>query len=187
MEKQVLTQEEIQSLKNIQNNQSLLIEQLGVIEYRVLLLEKEKEKQKQKAINPNIENNPEGEVQSLIKKSNDVREIIEFWDNNGFGFSNVNAKQQLLSWLDDSPFLQPKDVVLKALTIACSNNKRKLNYVVGILRNWENESLLNLEEIEVYQDNKKSQSQNSQSPPSFPAGRDIPRDFVLDITAGEEE
>ena len=31
MEKQVLTQEEIQSLKNIQNNQSLLIEQLGLL------------------------------------------------------------------------------------------------------------------------------------------------------------
>jgi len=47
MEKQVLTQEEIQSLKNIQNNQSLLIEQLGILEYRILILEKEKEKLKQ--------------------------------------------------------------------------------------------------------------------------------------------
>lgn len=47
MEKQVLTQEEIQSLKNIQTNQSLLIEQLGVLEYRILILEKEKQKLKQ--------------------------------------------------------------------------------------------------------------------------------------------
>jgi hypothetical protein len=47
MEKQVLTQEEIQSLKNIQNNQSLLIEQLGLLEYKILILEKEKEKLKQ--------------------------------------------------------------------------------------------------------------------------------------------
>jgi hypothetical protein len=47
MEKQVLTQEEIQSLKTIQSNQSLLIEQLGLLEYRVLILEKEKEKLKQ--------------------------------------------------------------------------------------------------------------------------------------------
>jgi hypothetical protein len=47
MEKQVLTQEEIQSLKNIQNNQSLLIEQLGILEYRILVLEKEKQKLKQ--------------------------------------------------------------------------------------------------------------------------------------------
>ena len=47
MEKQVLTQEEIQSLKTIQSNQSLLIEQLGTLEYRILILEKEKEKLKQ--------------------------------------------------------------------------------------------------------------------------------------------
>lgn len=47
MEKQVLTQEEIQSLKNIQNNQALLIEQLGTLEYRILILEKEKQKLKQ--------------------------------------------------------------------------------------------------------------------------------------------
>jgi hypothetical protein len=47
MEKQVLTQEEIQSLKNIQSNQSLLIEQLGLLEYKILILEKEKQKLKQ--------------------------------------------------------------------------------------------------------------------------------------------
>ena len=47
MEKQVSTQEEIQSLKNIQNNQSLLIEQLGILEYIILVLEKEKQKLKQ--------------------------------------------------------------------------------------------------------------------------------------------
>jgi hypothetical protein len=47
MEKQVLTQEEIQSLKNIQNNQLLLIEQLGALEYRIQILELEKQKLKQ--------------------------------------------------------------------------------------------------------------------------------------------
>jgi hypothetical protein len=47
MEKQVLTQEEIQSLKTIQTNQSSLIEQLGLLEYRILVLEKEKQKLKQ--------------------------------------------------------------------------------------------------------------------------------------------
>ena len=47
MEKQVLTQEEIQSLKNIQSSQSLLIEQLGLLEYKILILEKEKQKLKQ--------------------------------------------------------------------------------------------------------------------------------------------
>jgi hypothetical protein len=38
----------------------------------------------------------------------EVIEIIEFWDDNGFGISNLNAKQQLLAWLDESSFIQPK-------------------------------------------------------------------------------
>ena len=128
---------------------------------------------------PNIEN-------PFQRNQENVKEIIEFWDSNGFGFTNMNAKQQLLSWLDDSRFLQPKDVILKAMNIACANNKRKLNYVVGILKNWENESLLSVEEIDSYQEDHKPVSRNSQSPVSVPGGRPIPDMFVLDLTAGEK-
>jgi DnaD/phage-associated family protein len=101
--------------------------------------EKEKEKQQQKAFNPNIENNPDIEDQRQNQKTNDVKEIVELWDNNGFDFSNVNAKDQLLAWLNNSSFLKPNDVILKDITIACDNNKRKLNYMGGILKNWGND------------------------------------------------
>ena len=43
MENKVLTQEEIQSLKTIQTNQSNLVQALGTIEYRVQLLELDKQ------------------------------------------------------------------------------------------------------------------------------------------------
>jgi hypothetical protein len=46
MEKQVLTQEEIQSLKNIQTTQNSLINSLGLLEYRIQVLELEKQKLK---------------------------------------------------------------------------------------------------------------------------------------------
>lgn len=48
----------------------------------------------QKAIIPYIENNPDIENQEHIQKTIDVKEVVEFCDNNGFGLSNVNAKQQ---------------------------------------------------------------------------------------------
>jgi DnaD/phage-associated family protein len=115
-----------------------------------------------------------------------VKEIIEFWDNNGFGYSNLNAKQQLLSWLDDSTFIQPKQVILKAMNIACANNKRKLSYFIGILKNWENESFLSVEEIDAYQENSNTLQKHKQSTESKPSGRDIPGRFVLDLTAGED-
>jgi DnaD/phage-associated family protein len=115
-----------------------------------------------------------------------VKEIIEFWDDNGFGISILNAKQQLLAWLDDSAFIQPKQVILKAMNIACANNKRKLSYIIGILKNWENESLLTVEEIDAYQENTKTVQKQKHSTESKPTGRDIPNRFVLDLTAGED-
>src|SRR5699024_367487 len=86
------------------------------------------------------------------KEQHQTSAIIQFWDENGFGLNNIQGKNQLLSWLDDSSFKQPEKMILKAMKIACANNKRQLNYVEGILRNWENQSLLTLEEIE---NNKK--------------------------------
>jgi DnaD/phage-associated family protein len=148
--------------------------------------EKENEKEKQQQVlYPDIEKNPDIAT-PLPNNQLDVKKIVEFWDANGFGFTNVNAKQQLLSWLDDSSFLQPKDMILKAMDIACANNKRKLNYIVGILKNWENESLLTVEEIDTYHENQKSAPKHRQSTESFQAGRDIPSRFELDLTAGEE-
>ena len=122
----------------------------------------------------------------LKKNQHDVKAIIEFWDGNGFGFTNVNAKQQLLVWLDDSRFLQPKEMILKAMDIACANNKRRLSYVVGILKNWENESLLTIEEIDSYHENQKPVQKQGKSTQSYPTGRAIPDGFELDFTAGEE-
>ena len=146
---------------------------------------KENKKQQQETFNSKMEENPDIE-NPLQNNQQDVKEIVAFWDNNGFGFSNVNGKQQLLSWLEDSRFLQPKEVVLKAMTIACANNKRRLSYVVGILKNWKNDSLLSVEEIDSFYESQNSAPKHRQSTESFPAGRAIPGGFVLDLTAGEE-
>ncbi|WP_102345962.1 DnaD domain-containing protein [Bacillus sp. Marseille-P3661] len=134
----------------------------------------------------NIENHPGNPLQNN-QKTEDAKDIIEFWDSNGFGYSNVNAKQQLLSWLDDSSFLQPKEMILKAMNIACANNKRRLNYIVGILKNWENESLLTVDEVDSYEEKQKPVLKNQQSNESVPGGRAIPSGFELDLTAGEKE
>ncbi|WP_042374249.1 DnaD domain-containing protein [Neobacillus jeddahensis] len=144
--------------------------------------QKEKQKQQQKACQQNVESHPAKEHPSQSKQRiEEVQEIVEFWDANGFGLTNVNAKQQLLAWLDDSSFLQPKELILKAMNIACANNKRKLNYIVGILKNWDNESLLTVEEIDVHQENQEPVRKTRQAT----AGRDIPSTFELDLTRGE--
>ncbi|WP_144553512.1 DnaD domain protein [Bacillus sp. X1(2014)] len=148
--------------------------------------DKEKDKQ-QEVLYSQMESNPDSDhTLHNHQKLVDVKEIVEFWDNNGFGFSNMNGKQQLLAWLDDSKFLQPKAVILKAMNIACANNKRRLTYVVGILKNWENESLLSVEEIDSYIESRKPVQNNWQSKDFFPRGRDIPSGYDFDLTAGED-
>jgi hypothetical protein len=47
MEKQVLTQEEIQSLRTIQSRQQTLLNTFGDLEYKIQILELEKQKLKQ--------------------------------------------------------------------------------------------------------------------------------------------
>jgi DnaD/phage-associated family protein len=99
---------------------------------------------------------------------------------------NLNAKQQLLAWLDDSSFLEPKEVIIKAMKIACANNKRNLNYVVVILKNWENECLLTVDVIDTYQKNLRPLQNNQQTTRTPLSGRYIPSGFELDLTAGED-
>ncbi|WP_010530504.1 DnaD domain-containing protein [Lentibacillus jeotgali] len=98
----------------------------------------------------------EGEIEK--EQQQQTSAIIQFWDGNGFGLNNIQGKNQLLSWLDDSSFKQPEKVIRKAMEIACANNKRQLNYIEGILRNWENQSLLTLEEIEYSKKEHKKQA-----------------------------
>jgi DnaD/phage-associated family protein len=132
--------------------------------------QKEKENKKEK----------EKQQQNTQQKKEDVKEIVELWDQNGFGYSNMNAKEQLLCWLDDSRFLNPKDVIVKAMTIACTNNIRKLNYVVGILKNWENEGLLTVEEIDLYHKKKPTE----QEQPAERKGKT--KEFKLNLSEGED-
>lgn len=100
--------------------------------------EKEKEEYKEKQ---------QQEQQYALTQEN-VAKIVKFWDENGFGINNIHGKKQLLSWLDDTEFQVPEEVVLKALHIACENDVRKFKYVEAVLHNWHNASLLTVEEIE---------------------------------------
>jgi len=92
------------------------------------------------------------------QQEQEVAAITQFWDNNGFGYNNINAKQSLLLWLDDSKFKNPVEMILKALDIASKNNKRTGAYVEGILKNWEKQSILTPEEADQQRKPEKNKS-----------------------------
>jgi hypothetical protein len=59
----------------------------------------------QKAFTTEIDHNPNmGSPLEVNQEREDVKEIVEFWDSNGFGFTNINGKQQLLSWSNKEVF-----------------------------------------------------------------------------------
>lgn len=74
-----------------------------------------------------------------------VEEVMSFWDNNGFGFNNIMAKQQLLAYLDEG---FTEELLHKSLEIACDQNIRTSAYVKGILNKWEQEGVKTLEDVE---------------------------------------
>lgn len=90
--------------------------------------------------------------------------IMDFWDSNGFGHNNINAKQDLLKYLDDG---FTHEAILKALVIAGENNVCTLKYVKGILLKWENKGAKTLEQVEAvlaeYENNKKKGGKTSGS------------------------
>jgi len=103
------------------------------------------------------EEDTDREIDKDKERERKVADIIQFWDENGFGINNIHAKEQLLSWLHDSSFKEPSSVILKALNIACESDARRLKYIEGILKNWENESLSTVEEIENRNRNRQKQ------------------------------
>lgn len=93
-----------------------------------------------------------------------IADIISFWDINGFGHNNINAKTDLLAYLDDG---FTHEAILKALVIASENNVCTLKYVKGILLKWENKGAKTLEQVEAvlaeFENNKKKGGKTSGS------------------------
>jgi hypothetical protein len=76
METKVLTQEEIQSLKTLQENQSLLVTALGDLEYQITILESRKQFLKNEITN---------QIESEVKIGKELQEK--------YGEGNINLEK----------------------------------------------------------------------------------------------
>ncbi|WP_273125785.1 DnaD domain-containing protein [Bacillus weihaiensis] len=84
---------------------------------------------------------------SSSSKAVDISTIMDFWDTNGFGFNNITTKQKFLAYLDDG---FTEEVLLKALVVACEENKRSFSYLKGILHNWEKADAKSIQAVEAH-------------------------------------
>lgn len=80
----------------------------------------------------------------------DVKEIIQFWDKNNFGHS-IHSKEQLLAYLDDNDFDEPKEMILRAMQLACDNRKQSFSYVKTILHDWINKGFKKVSDVDEHE------------------------------------
>src|SRR5699024_8874329 len=87
--------------------------------------------------NNNLNNNKDDGV--------DVGVVFDSFRELRFGTINGYTAEQIAEL---SKTFEPK-VIIKAMKLASNNNKRTMSYVNGILKNWKNEGLIKLEDIEA--------------------------------------
>jgi len=89
------------------------------------------------------------------------KDVVHFWEQNGFGGMTPYASQQLEQWMDD--FGQGEAVILKALQIAVENNVRKLRYVIGTLRTWSNAKCRDYQAILAFQKEQETRGASNKN------------------------
>jgi DnaD/phage-associated family protein len=92
--------------------------------------------------------------------TNAEKRIMDFWDANGFGFTNINAKNKLLMFLDEG---LEEDVILRALEIASNNNKVSYSYVEKVLIDWSKRGLKTLNLVQAAEMEREQQKKQKQA------------------------
>lgn len=100
------------------------------------------------------EKEEEKEEEEKKKKNKNRREkeviAFDFYQENGFGLLNPHIKDEMGSYIDDFEN-DGNEIVTKALKIAIERNKISWGYTKGILKNWLQANLKNMDQIEVYE------------------------------------
>ncbi|MEK0288461.1 DnaD domain protein, partial [Caldifermentibacillus hisashii] len=106
-----------------------------------------------------------------------------FFEQNGFGTISGYLFEKIQAWCEDLS----QELVLEAMKMAVESGNKNWSYVEGILRRWFDKGYQTINEVRAAQKeyrerlNKKSAKQKPRME------RDIPRNFILDMDAGEDE
>lgn len=100
------------------------------------------------------EEEKEEEENKKNKKNKNRREkeiiAFDFYQENGFGLLNPHIKDEMGSYIDDFEN-DGNEIVTKALKITLERNKISWGYTKGILKNWLQANLKNMDQIEAYE------------------------------------
>lgn len=98
------------------------------------------------------EKEEEKEEEENKNKNRREKEVIafDFYQENGFGLLNPHIKDEMGSYIDDFEN-DGNEIVTKALKITLERNKISWGYTKGILKNWLQANLKNMDQIEAYE------------------------------------
>ena len=105
-----------------------------------------------------------------------------FFEQNGFGTISGYLFEKIQAWCEDLS----QELVLEAMKIAVESGNKNWSYVEGILRRWFDKGYQTINEVRAAQ--KEYRERLDKSAKQKPRmERDIPRNFILDMDAGEDE
>jgi phage replication O-like protein O len=81
------------------------------------------------------------------EEENPIKKIWNYWDQNGFGFHQINQKEKLAMWTQEGDFDEPYEIVLKALEVAADKGVTNYAYVNTILNDWAKRKFKTLESV----------------------------------------
>ncbi len=144
------------------------------------------------------EKEEEKEEEENKKKNKNRREkeviAFDFYQENGFGLLNPHIKDEMGSYIDDFEN-DGNEIVTKALKITLERNKISWGYTKGILKNWLQANLKNMDQIEAYEKSRvisknagqyeTSESNNGKIYTDLKTTNDMSKEEIDQIFGGE--
>lgn len=100
------------------------------------------------------------EKEKEIEKEIDVAEITKCYEEN-IGLITPATAEKLFDYLKD----MNKDLIIQAIKIASIKNKRRMDYIQGILNDWNKKGLKTLLDVEKEENEFKNRSKSKQETP----------------------
>lgn len=120
-----------------------------------------------------ITNKNEKNDKKYSSSSSARKDVLKFWEDNGFGVLASKTVTDLDYWVKDFQEVGASEsdanaLLIKAMATAVDNNARTYNYVNGILKNWESQKFKSPEEVDAHE---QSRNAGRDSKNSSQAGR----------------
>lgn len=106
-----------------------------------------------------IRTNNDSIMKNNEQQNNAIREIVEFYEGNGYGTVGSLVIEDFSEWLNQG---FEKESIIHALEIGVTKNNRTMKYIRGIINNWKKQNTKSMNDIKAA-DSQRSYSQKSHS------------------------